>query len=91
MVVAKRHMKFDLSLFAGLMTVKYIYGPATVNAANDDVIGSSISGRIETNIILGRMTTIAMPMKGEPKTISLSLTLNLTLTTTLTLTPKSNL
>ncbi len=48
------------------MTVKYIYGPATVNSASDDVIGSSISGRIETNVGIGRMTTIAMPMKGEP-------------------------
>ena len=59
-------IKYKLRLYAGLMTVKYIYGPATVNSASDDVIGSSISGRIETNVGLGRMTTIAMPSKGDP-------------------------
>jgi hypothetical protein len=46
------------------MTVKYIYGPATVSSAHDDHIGSSISGRIETGVGLRRMTTIPMPMKG---------------------------
>ena len=58
-------MKSNLSHSAGLMTVKYIYGPATVASARDDLIGSSISGRIETNVGLSRMTTIAMPMKGD--------------------------
>ena len=47
------------------MTVKYIYGPANVSASKDDVIGSSISGRLETGVSIARMTTIAMPMKGE--------------------------
>jgi hypothetical protein len=32
------------------VTVKYIYGPASVGAAQDSVIGSSISGRLETGI-----------------------------------------
>jgi hypothetical protein len=41
------------------MTVKYIYGPATVSAEQDAVIGSSISGRLESHIGLGRLTTIA--------------------------------
>jgi hypothetical protein len=45
-------------------TVKYIYGPATVDASRDGEIGSSISGRIETSIGIERLTTIAMPMKG---------------------------
>jgi hypothetical protein len=49
----------------GFMTVKYIYGPASVSSAHDDVIGSSLSGRIEANVGLCRMTTIAMPMKGK--------------------------
>ena len=48
-----------------LVTVKYIYGPATVNASRDSVIGSSFHGRIETAIGIGRLTTIAMPMKGS--------------------------
>jgi hypothetical protein len=47
------------------MTVKYIYGPASVSSSKDDVIGSSISGRLETDVGLSRMTTIAMPMKGN--------------------------
>jgi hypothetical protein len=47
------------------MTVKYIYGPASVSSSKDDVIGSSISGRLETDVGLCRMTTIAMPMKGN--------------------------
>jgi hypothetical protein len=45
--------------------VKYIYGPANVDASRDAVIGSSISGRLETGIEVFRLTTIAMPMKGE--------------------------
>jgi hypothetical protein len=57
-------MKSNLSHSAGLMTVKYIYGPATVSSASDHLIGSSISGRIENNVGMGRMTTTAMPMKG---------------------------
>jgi hypothetical protein len=44
--------------------VKYIYGPATVNVENDNVIGSSISGRVEAGIGIDRLTTISMPMKG---------------------------
>jgi hypothetical protein len=47
------------------VTVKYIYGPATVDASRDGVIGSSIAGRIETAIGIARLTTIAMPMKGS--------------------------
>jgi hypothetical protein len=43
---------------------KYMYGPATVNTDNDGVIGSSIQGRIESGIGIGRLTTIIMPMKG---------------------------
>jgi hypothetical protein len=35
-----------------------------VGAAHDDVIGSSINGRLEAGIRLSRLTTIAMPMKG---------------------------
>jgi hypothetical protein len=57
-------MKSNLLHSAGLMTVKYIYGPATVSSSSGNLIGSSISGRIENNVGLGRMTTIAMPMKG---------------------------
>jgi hypothetical protein len=45
-------------------TVKYIYGPANARESQDSVIGSSISGRLETGIGLERLTTIAMPMKG---------------------------
>jgi hypothetical protein len=48
----------------GLATVKFIYGQATVATANDAVIGSSIQGRIENGITIGRLTTIVMPMKG---------------------------
>jgi hypothetical protein len=50
----------------GLVTVKYIYGPANTSAVDDAVIGSSISGRLESKIGLDRLTTIAMPMKGTP-------------------------
>jgi hypothetical protein len=50
--------------FVGLVTVKFIYGPSTAGADQDSVIGSSISGRLESNIGLGRLTTIAMPLKG---------------------------
>ncbi len=46
-------------------TVKYIYGPANARESQDSVIGSSISGRLETGIGLERLTTIAMPMKGS--------------------------
>jgi hypothetical protein len=60
-----KSMTSSLSHSTGLMTVKYIYGPASVASARDDLIGSSISGRIETNVGMGRMTTIAMPMKGK--------------------------
>jgi hypothetical protein len=49
----------------GLATVKYIYGPATVNTDHDSVIGSSLQGRIESRIGLPRLTTIIMPMKGK--------------------------
>jgi hypothetical protein len=48
----------------GLATVKYIYGQAMVSAAQEGVIGSSIQGRIENGIVIGRLTTIVMPMKG---------------------------
>ena len=47
-----------------IVTVKYIYGPATVVASQDGDIGSSIQGRIENGIPIGRLTTIIMPMKG---------------------------
>ncbi len=49
----------------GLVTVKYIYGPATVASSSDAIIGSSISGRLKAGITLDRLTTINMPMKGE--------------------------
>jgi hypothetical protein len=49
----------------GLATVKYIYGPSTVNVDNDNVIGSSITGRVEAGIGIDRLTTIIMPMKGS--------------------------
>jgi hypothetical protein len=45
--------------------VKYIYDPANARESQDSVIGSSISGRLETGIGLERLTTIAMPMKGS--------------------------
>jgi hypothetical protein len=48
----------------GLSTVKYIYGPATVNTELNSVIGSSLHGRIESGIGISRLTTIAMPMRG---------------------------
>jgi hypothetical protein len=32
---------------------------------NDSVIGSSINGRVEAAIGIGRLTTIIMPMKGQ--------------------------
>ncbi len=51
-------------IISGLVTVKYIYDPAAVGVDHDAIIGSSISGRIEGKIGLGRLTTIAMPMKG---------------------------
>jgi hypothetical protein len=66
------HMYYTIALppnssdITGLVTVKYIYGPANTSAADDAVIGSSISGRLESKIGLGRLTTIAMPMKGTP-------------------------
>ncbi len=63
----------------GLATVKYIYGPSTVNVDNDNVIGSSITaGRVEAGIGIDRLTTIIMPMKG-------SLIFSTDLRTTLTL------
>jgi hypothetical protein len=49
----------------GLVTVKYIYGPSSIGVDHDAIIGSSISGRIENNIGIRRLTTIAMPMKGN--------------------------
>ncbi len=49
----------------GLVTVKYIYGPATVACSLDGVIGSSINGRVEASIGLARLTTIIMPMKSK--------------------------
>ncbi len=52
-------------LHKGLATVKYIYGAANAGPALDAVIGSSISGRLESKIGLGRLTTIAMPMRGK--------------------------
>jgi hypothetical protein len=52
-------------LFAGLATVKYIYGPATVSAAQEGIIGSSLHGRIENGITISRLRTIVMPMKGD--------------------------
>jgi hypothetical protein len=51
-------------LFAGLATVKYIHGPATVSAAQEGIIGSSLHGRIENGVTISRLTTIVMPMKG---------------------------
>ena len=59
-----------IPLLKGLVTVKYIYGPATVACSLDGVIGSSINGRVEASIGLARLTTIIMPMKS--KTISLT-------------------
>jgi hypothetical protein len=53
-----------LSMNTGLSTVKYIYGPATVNTELNSVIGSSLHGRIESGIGISRLTTIAMPMRG---------------------------
>ncbi len=53
----------------GLVTVKYIYGPATVASSNDAIIGSSISGRLEAGITLDRLTTINMPMRGDKNVI----------------------
>ena len=47
--------------------MKYIYGPATVSIASDGVIGSSIHGRLESGVTIGRLTTIVMPMKGASK------------------------
>jgi hypothetical protein len=52
-------------LHKGLATVKYIYGAANAGPALDAVIGSSISGRLESKIGIGRLTTIAMPMRGK--------------------------
>jgi hypothetical protein len=49
---------------AGGVTVKYVYGPATASTSSDAVIGSSLSGRLESGIGLFRLTTISMPMKG---------------------------
>jgi hypothetical protein len=57
--------KHQLIYFAGLVTVKYIYGPSNAGAAQDAVIGSSISGRLESNIGVSRLTTIAMPLRGN--------------------------
>lgn len=59
-----KHVTLCLSII-DCVTVKYIYGPASVGAAQDSVIGSSISGRLETGIGLKRLTTICMPMKGN--------------------------
>jgi hypothetical protein len=56
--------KFCFTYIKGLATVKYIYGPSTVNVENYNVIGSSISGRVEAGIGIDRLTTIIMPMKG---------------------------
>jgi hypothetical protein len=58
------HVVNELPFFAGLFTVKYIYGPATVSAAQEGVIGSSLHGRIENGITIERLITIVMPMKG---------------------------
>ncbi len=43
--------------------MKYIYGPATVNADHDAIIG--LQGGIEAGIGINRLTTIIMPMKGS--------------------------
>ncbi len=56
--------------------MKYIYGQATVSAANEAFIGSSIQGRIETGITIGRLTTIVMPMKGASITKKVCMTLH---------------
>jgi hypothetical protein len=64
-VIASCNIKQTLTLCLGLVTVKYIYGPATVSSSKDAVIGSSISGRLEAGITLSRLTTINMPMKGR--------------------------
>ena len=54
-----------IPILTGLVTVKYIYGPATVASSLDGVIGSSINGRVEASIGLARLTTIIMPMKSK--------------------------
>jgi hypothetical protein len=54
----------DILCVPGLVTVKYIYGPSTSGNKNDEVIGSSLQGKLETGITLSRLTTIIMPMRG---------------------------
>jgi hypothetical protein len=50
--------------YADGVTVKYVYGPASVSSNSDNVIGSSLSGRLESGIGIYILTTISMPMKG---------------------------
>ncbi len=56
----------------GLVTVKYIYGPATVASSSDAIIGTSISGRLEAGVTVDRLTAINMPMKGYNVVIHLT-------------------
>ncbi len=51
-------------MVSGLVTVKYIYGASTSGGNSDDVIGSSLQGKLETGITMSRLTTIIMPMRG---------------------------
>ncbi len=57
-------MVVDIVCVSGLVTVKYIYGPSTTGNKSDEVIGSSLEGKLETGITLSRLTTIIMPMRG---------------------------
>jgi hypothetical protein len=44
-------------LVSGLVTVKYIYGASTTGGKSDDVVGSSLQGKLETGITMARLTT----------------------------------
>jgi hypothetical protein len=61
----EKDSKFTFLFCIGLATVKYIYGPTSPGNKQDDVIGSSLQGKLETGVTLGRLTTIIMPMRGE--------------------------
>ncbi len=56
--------------------MKYIYGPATVNTDHDAIIGSSLQGRIEAGMVVNRLTTIIMPMKGSTFPLQLNYLIN---------------
>jgi hypothetical protein len=42
----------DILLISGLVTVKYIYDPSSTGNKSDDVIGSSLQGKLETGITM---------------------------------------